>query len=692
MGHDLLAGLVAWVTAYPVAALALVFVAALGESLFLFGLLVPGALFMFAFGALIGANLLPLGTTFAVAIAGTLVGDGVSYALGRRYVGRLSGLPGFKRAPRLVTRGARFLARHGGKAIIMGRLIGALRPIVPTVAGAAGLSTTRFVIMDLIATAIWAPCYILPGVVFGASLDLAAQVATRLAILMLAVAGIVWGVTISVRYLLAGARLVTRRYAVGLLIWSRRHRRLGLLGPSLADPRQPEIPALAVGAMLLMLATALAYLLMWGWQRPVVPGHFDALTFYMIQGLQTSISDQIAFAIAQMGSPLIYLSFAAALAGVLALMGNWRAAGHWVVALGFSALVTLGLRWWLAIPSPSGYFHGDQTDPLFLAGGGQDLMLCATVYGLAGLMIAAGRPVGERSYYHSITIAGVVLIALARLYLGLDWTSDLVIGLPIALVWLNMLSLSYRRQRPRRVRGAPVLGVLAGFAAVALVAGILPDTTYRAWAQAQAARMPRLINDWSEDGYQRLDRHIQDIAGRESAPLNVQAVGDLTSIRETLARAGWQDAPALDLAQPLHWLVSDAAITQLAALPRIDDGRRPAVTLVHVMPGTAADVSTDRRRVLRFWPTGRLRAPDRLPLWVGSTDIQRIQHRFHLLATAVDSAEQTRALAALRCDLTRAGVAHRTTIDAAGSVVLLGAPPAHGNAKVAPESCPARRP
>ena len=120
MGHELFAALLAWVQAHPLAALALVFAVALGESLFLFGLLVPGALFMFAFGALIGANLLPLGATFAVAIIGTLVGDGTSFALGRRYRGRISSLPGFARAPTLVARGERFLADHGGKAIING--------------------------------------------------------------------------------------------------------------------------------------------------------------------------------------------------------------------------------------------------------------------------------------------------------------------------------------------------------------------------------------------------------------------------------------------------------------------------------------------------------------------------------------------------------------------------------------------
>ncbi|MES1949967.1 phosphoesterase PA-phosphatase-like protein [Salinisphaera sp. S4-8] len=682
MGHELFAALLAWVQTHPLAALALVFAVALGESLFLFGLLVPGALFMFAFGALIGANLLPLGATFAVAIVGTLIGDGASYALGRRYRGRLSSLPGFARAPALVARGERFLAEHGGKAIVMGRLIGALRPIIPTVAGAAGLSVTRFVVMDLIATAIWAPCYILPGVVFGASLDLAAQVATRLAILLVAVVAIVWLTTIAVRFVLVAGRVALHRYAGRLLAWSRRHRRLGRLGPALADPRQPEIPALAIGAVLLMLATALAYLLMWGWQRPVYPGHFDAVAFYIVQSLQTPISDQIAFAIAQMGSPLIYLPFAVVLAAVLAVMGNGRAATHWVAALGFSALVTLGLRWWLAIPAPSGYFHGDVGDPLFLAGGGQDLILCATVYGMAGLMIAAGQPATARPYYHSITVAGVVLIALARLYLGLDWASDLLIGLAIAFVWLNMLVLSYRRQRPGRVRGAPVLAVFAGFGMIAVVAGILPDTTYRAWAQAQAKRTQTVVGDWAGGGYRELDSRIRDIAGRASAPLNVQAAATPAELEHALAEAGWQAAPALSMSQPLHWLVSDSDIRQLAVLPRIHDGRQPALTLVHA---AAAPEAERLRRVLRLWPTGRVRAVDHRPLWVGMTDTQQVAHRFHLLATAADQRDYASARRALVADLERAGLAFRLVENDQRPIVLIAAPVAGGDAKVAPD-------
>lgn len=679
MGHGLLEALLGWVEAHPLAALALVFAVALGESLFLFGLLIPGALFMFAFGALIGADALPMAATFVAAMLGTLAGDGTSYALGRRYRGRLQALPGFARAPALMTRGQSFLATHGGKAIVLGRLIGALRPIVPTVAGAAGLSVTRFAIMDAIATLVWAPCYILPGVVFGASLELAAQVATRLAVLLVVVASIVWLAVAAARFTLAAGRVLTRRYAERLLAWSRRHRRLGILGRALADPRQPELPALAILAALVMAATALLYWVVWGWPQPAYPGRFDALAFYVTQSLHTPISDGIARVLAEIGSPLIYLPFAAVIGALLALMGNWRAAGHWAAAIGFSALATLLLRWWLAIPGPGALLHYRAPDPLFLAGGGQDLILCATVYGLAGMVLASRQPAGARPYYHAVTIAGVVLIALARLYLGLDWASDLLIGLPVAFVWLNLLMLCFRRQRPRPVRGRPVFMVLAGCLVIAVLLALLPQ---RPLPEAGGTQPTRPLADWSDDGHRVLDSRIRDIAGRPSAPLNVQAAGDAHALIATLARAGWYPPPRFDAGQPLRWLAPEADIATLAVLPRIHDGRRAGITLVHAMPAA----ETRRRGVLRLWRSGAFTTDRQQPIWVGMVDRQRVDRRLILVATAADQRAHAQALADLERTLAAAGIGHRRVTDVGGMTQLLfWAPVAGVDAKVAPD-------
>lgn len=682
-GDGFLGNLLAWVNGHPGLAMALVFAVAVGESIFLVGLLIPGAVFMFAFGALIGADALPLGATFAAAIIGSLIGDGASYLLGRLYRGRLDALPGLARFPGVVARGEVFFARHGGKGIVLGRMVGALRPIMPTVAGAAGLSPPRFVLMDVLATVAWSLIYILPGVVFGASLDLAAQVATRLAILLVAVVAIVWGTTVAARFVIAAGKVAARHYAERLLAWSHRHRRLGLLGPALADPRQPELPALAVAAGVLMTITGLIYVLVWGWTAPHYPMRFDALTFYLTQRLHTSISDGCARVVAELGSPLIYLPFAGVIAGVLTVMGNWRAAGHWVAALAFSALITVLLRWWLAVPAPVTLFNGATVNPLFLAGGGQDMILFATVYGLAGMIVAARRAPTLRPYYISLTIAGIVLIALARLYLGLDWASDLIIGLTVAFAWVNLLVLCYRRQRPRRVRGAPVLGVLAGFVVMATLLTLIPDSALNQLPMPRH-QPPLALADWTGQGHDQLAARIRDISGRTSAPLNVQAAGHRHALVAALHAAGWQNPPALDAGQVLRSLAPDHDIRALPVLPRVHNGHRATITLVYPARGDAA---LTRRWVLRLWPTDRVTAGVRTPLWVGMVDSQRIDHRLHLLTTAVDTSHFNAGAKTLARVLASAGadIQSRLIPEPHGPVLLFWPRDARVDAKVAPD-------
>lgn len=680
MEHGVIADILAWVGAHPNAAISVVFAVAVAESIFIVGLLVPGAIFMFTFGALIGGDAMSMTATFAAAVTGTFVGDGASYALGRAYRGRLHALPGLSRIPGGVARGEAFFSRHGGKGIVLGRLIGALRPIMPTVAGAAGLSLTRFVVMDIIATAIWAPLYILPGVVFGASLDLAAQVVTRLAILLIVGAAIVWLLMTVVRFVIAAGQAAGRRYAEQLLEWSRRHRRLGLLGPALADPRQPEIPALAVAATLLMAVMATVYLLLWGVHTPRLPTRLDGIVFFVVQSLHTPLADGFARVGAELGSPVIYLPFSAVIFVVLLIMGNWRAAGHWLVAVLFSGLATFLIGWLLAIPSPLAFFHGHHFGHLLLTGGGQDLILCATVYGLAGRIVAARAAPAIRPYYYSATVAGVSLLALCRLYLGLDWASDTLIGLAVAFIWINMLALGYARQRPRPISSGPMFAVLGGFVLIAGLIVILPNSALHQLPLSSAGHTDTPVADWTNGGYEQLAPRLRDMQGSAGPVLNVQAAGDRQSLIDTLAQAGWRTPPRLGPGQALRSLAPNTAIDQLAVMPRVHNGQRAGITLIHDAPGA----SQPARWVLRLWASGHVTADQHLPLWVGLVDAQVVDRELHMLATANDDARYQSAASFLLDTLDRVGIGHTQIQRSDQRLVLLWPRDASTDATVAP--------
>src|SRR3546814_19514304 len=101
----------------------------------------------------------------------------------------------------------------------------------------------------------------MPGVAFGASLGLAAEVAGRLATLLLLLIVGTWAV---LWLAIAFARWVSRKttqWLPHLLEWSRANRRLGRYGLALIDDELPEPPELfALALLLLLLAGILLYL------------------------------------------------------------------------------------------------------------------------------------------------------------------------------------------------------------------------------------------------------------------------------------------------------------------------------------------------------------------------------------------------------------------------------------------------
>jgi len=96
-----------------------VFAVALTESLVLVGLIVPGAVLMITAGALVSTGEVGFWSVLLAAIAGAIVGDGISYWIGHHYRDQLKTLWPFCRHPQWLARGEIFFHRHGGKSIFL---------------------------------------------------------------------------------------------------------------------------------------------------------------------------------------------------------------------------------------------------------------------------------------------------------------------------------------------------------------------------------------------------------------------------------------------------------------------------------------------------------------------------------------------------------------------------------------------
>lgn len=341
-----------WMQAHPWWAQLLLFLVAMVDSLFLIGALVPAGILLFAMGALVALGAADLWTSVLVAAGGALTGDLLSFALGWHYRERLFEMRLLARYPDMIASGRSFFLRHGGKSVFLARFLGPMRALMPALAAAAGMSFWFFLIADCFAAVLWATAYILPGMVFGASLGLAAEVAGRLALLVALLGFAMWLTLAATIFVIRQMQRHADRWIGAWLDWSRRHRILGRFGIALADPDQPETPVLAIIALLLFGIGALWVTL---WTSPGLspePRMLDAAVFQALRELHTPYGISVAQAVLQFGEWPVYLPLAAATFLMLLASGKPRATAHWLAALGFAAMIALGLQFIPTLPAP----------------------------------------------------------------------------------------------------------------------------------------------------------------------------------------------------------------------------------------------------------------------------------------------------------------------------------------------------
>ncbi len=135
---------------------------AFGESVAFIGLFVPGSILLITMGALASRGALDLLPLFFWSSIGAILGDYLSYWLGR--YGMITFRPEnrFFR-PEILEKGKRYVHIHGPKSVFFGRFIGWVRPIVPFVVGTFHLDHRRFLFWNVTSGILWSIAHITFG-------------------------------------------------------------------------------------------------------------------------------------------------------------------------------------------------------------------------------------------------------------------------------------------------------------------------------------------------------------------------------------------------------------------------------------------------------------------------------------------------------------------------------------------------
>lgn len=375
-----------WLAANPQWLAAAVFIVAFVECLAIAGLIVPGTVLLFAVAVLAGSGALSLSETLLLGFTAGVLGDIVSYFIGRHFHQNIRRLPGLRHHPEWIAGAEAYFQRYGIASLLVGRFIGPLRPMLPMVAGMFDMPFPRFAAVSLLAATGWSVAYLLPGWATGAAIRLPLPDG------FWPEAGIVAGSIAVMIGLSVTSSLRRHRHATAYIAG------LGLLILAGLFIGYPHLTALDQGVMTL------------------------------VQEHRSPMLDELAVTFTLIGEFRNMLVFSALLTGLLLLTRQWRQAIFAGGTLLFTALGNTFTKQFFARVRPEVL-----SDPLTSysmpsghASGAFALFLTLAV--LAG----RGQPPRMRLTWLLLGCLPALTIALSRVYLGAHWPTDILAGAMLA--------------------------------------------------------------------------------------------------------------------------------------------------------------------------------------------------------------------------------------------------------------------
>ncbi|WP_447648999.1 bifunctional DedA family/phosphatase PAP2 family protein [Pseudomonas abietaniphila] len=425
----------AWLTLNPSWLGAAIFLVSCLECLAIAGIIIPGTVALFAIAALAGSGILPLSEALLLGFLGGLLGDFVSYFLGRRFHQNIRRLPGLRHHPEWMTGAETYFQRYGIASLLVGRFIGPLRPMLPMVAGMFDMPFVRFAGVSVIAAAGWSVAYILPGWATGAAIRLplpegfwpeAGVVAAGLAVLL--------GVAIqgSVR---------AKRYATRLI---------------------------ALTCLILLIGVFL------GW--PYL-AHLDQGVMTLVQEHRSAAAENFVVLVTGLGDFRTQFCAAAVLLIILVVTRQWRHAIFACATTLGAAIINQSMKHTFARARPEVLAEPLTTYSMPSGHASASFALFMTLAVLAG----RGQPVRLRLTWLGLGAIPAASICVSRVYLGVHWPTDVLAGMLLAF-FTCAASLAFVQNKqplpalPLRVWWLllpAIVAVLGGFAFHSLTHGLI---------------------------------------------------------------------------------------------------------------------------------------------------------------------------------------------------------------------------
>lgn len=609
-----------WLHAHPHWGILAAFLVSFSESIAIIGTIIPGSVTMTAIGALAGVGVLPLWIIILSSILGAIMGDGLSYFFGYFYRESIPFCWPFSKYPAVLFKGREFIQKHGGKSIFIGRFIGPVRAIVPVIAGILHLPPRRYLPISIISAVLWAPFYMLPGILLGAvSLEMPPHIAAELIIFVISVSLCFWLIFRLTKYIYEKshdffARLLDQHWER----WQQRpstHWICVLLRNGSHPKQHGQLLLATLGIILIILLIVVlheifsqGYLL-----------HLNPIIYHVFRGIRTKTLDIVGIFLTSFGQADIVIPLIVFLAAWFIYKRDWLSFIHWGAVSLFSISTVLILKQVYFFPRPAGIFQ----PPPFSSFPSGHTAFSVAIYGFLAFLIAKNLSKDVQKFIYWITGVFIIAISLSRLYLCVHWLTDVLCSVFIGLIILSAAVISYRR--------FPVNKITSTFSIVliALLTLSLNDVLYlyghlhrdlsnfkpywktyhvpeQAWWEHQSPLIPLY----------RMNRF-----GIPEEVLNIEWAGYFYEISSALLSSGWTNlkvSPHTAIA--LSSGVKKEIVKNKTLLPQLFNDQKPALELMLMRKKPHPPL------ILRIWPAHITLLPNHIPLWVGTIREEKKNH------------------------------------------------------------------
>lgn len=144
----------------------IIFLASFFESFAFVGYIIPGTALMVFSGVLISQGSMHMSETLLVIFLGGVLGDAASFYIGKQST-QLFAKQNKIFKQDYLDKGEEFFKKHGNKSIFLARFFGPVRPMVPFVAGVFRMSAKTFFIYNITSALLASPLYVCIGYFFG---------------------------------------------------------------------------------------------------------------------------------------------------------------------------------------------------------------------------------------------------------------------------------------------------------------------------------------------------------------------------------------------------------------------------------------------------------------------------------------------------------------------------------------------